>query len=117
VYAADKADLSTYELYQWLLYLSYAGFDHVYVYDAYERPEEALKDVLKPWVDEGFVTYTDWSAHTPYDMAGTQVSSYNDALSRFGPQDTWQAFIDIDEFPFSEQVRSKSQAATARQGS
>jgi hypothetical protein len=66
IYAADKARLTAYELYQWLAYLSYAGVDHVYVYDAYERPEEGLSGVVQPWVDEGFATYVDWSAHTPY---------------------------------------------------
>ena len=103
IYVKDLAQLSTRELRQWLYYLRYAGFQHVYVYDAFVMKDESQAKALKPLIDEGFVTYVDWSHKAfPYSIDGTQHSAYQDCINRFGHQTQWQAAIDIDEYPFSQ---------------
>lgn len=102
IYFKDLAQLTTRELRQWMYYLRYAGFEHVYVYDAYVMKSESQAQALKSLIDEGFVTYTDWSHRAyPYSISGTQVSAYQDCITRFGRDSLWQAAIDIDEYPFS----------------
>ena len=117
VYVKDLAQLTTRELRQWIYYLRYAGFQHVYVYDAFVLKNESQAQALKPLIDEGFVTYTDWSHKAyPYSIAGTQHSAYQDCINRFGHETQWQAAIDIDEYPFSpaDQQPLFAQRAIAR---
>lgn len=117
IYVKDLAELSTREMRQWLYYLRYAGFQHVYVYDAYVTKSESQAHALKPLIDEGFVTYVDWSHRAyPYSIDGTQHSAYQDCINRFGHETLWQAAIDIDEYPFSptDQKPLFAQRAVAR---
>lgn len=101
IYPPDLAGLTSREMLQWLHYLRYAGFQHVYVYDAYVYKSESQEDVLTSLIQSGYVTYIDWSAYNPYTIQGTQVAAYQDCLNRFGKDSKWQAAIDIDEYPFS----------------
>ena len=101
IYRDDLAKLSSREMTQWFQYLRYAGFQHIYVYDAYVKPTESQRDVMKPFVQSGFATYIDWSIHNPYTIQGTQVAAYQDCIDKFGKDSKWQAAIDIDEYPFS----------------
>ena len=102
IYVKDLAQLTTREMRQWLYYLRYAGFEHVYVYDAFVFKEESQLQALKLLIDEGFVTYVDWSHRAfPYSISGTQHSAYQDCINKFGHESMWQAAIDIDEYPFS----------------
>lgn len=104
IYSSDLAKLSTRELMQWLYYLSYAGFEHVYIYDAYVFKNESQKDALEFLIKQGFVTYVDWSHNAyPYTVTKTQESAYQDCLNKWGSLSTWQASIDIDEYPFCPQ--------------
>ena len=101
IYATDRAKLSTRELIQWLYYLSYAGFEHVFVYDSYVFKNESQKDALGFLIKHGFVTYVDWSHNAfPYSVSGTQESAYQHCLDNYGNKSLWQASIDIDEYPF-----------------
>ena len=102
IYVKDLAQLTTREMRQWLYYLRYAGFEHVYVYDAFVLKDESQLQALKLLIDEGFVTYVDWSHRAfPYSISGTQHSAYQDCIDKFGHESMWQAAIDIDEYPFS----------------
>ena len=102
IYVKDLAQLTTREMRQWLYYLRYAGFEHVYVYDAFVYKEESQAQALKLLIDEGFVTYVDWSHRAfPYSISGTQIAAYQDCINKFGHEFMWQAAIDIDEYPFS----------------
>lgn len=102
IYVSDLAQLSTRELTQWFYFLRYAGFEHVYVYDAFVMKNESQRSALKGLMDERFVTYIDWShkAH-PYSLDGTQHAAYQDCINRYGHESVWQAAIDMDEYPFS----------------
>ena len=102
IYYTDLAKLTTREMRQWLYYLRYAGFEHVYIYDAYVLKNESQALALKSLIDEGFVTYVDWSHRAyPYSIDGTQHAAYQDCIERFGHETMWQSAIDIDEYPFS----------------
>ena len=102
IYYKDLAKLTTREMRQWLYYLRYAGFEHVYIYDAYVLKNESQALALKSLIDEGFVTYVDWSHRAyPYSIDGTQTAAYQDCIERFGHETVWQSAIDIDEYPFS----------------
>ena len=101
IYKADKAKLTTKEMKEWLLYLRYAGVEHVYIYDAWVLEEEAQLDTLKAYEKDGYITYIDWHIHNPYTISGTQVAAYQDCIDRYASENTWQAAIDIDEYPFS----------------
>lgn len=61
IYPNDLAELSREDFRTWLLYMRYAGSEHIYVYDCYHTPDEQLRDFLQPAIDAGFVTYEDWS--------------------------------------------------------
>ena len=101
IYVSDLARLSTRELSQWLYYLRFAGFEHVYIYDAYHYKNESQQKALEPWISDGYVTYLDWSHRAkPYSIEGTQHSAYQDCIDRWGNMTTWQSSIDIDEYPF-----------------
>ena len=101
VYRHDLAGLSSREMLQWLFYLRYAGFDHVFVYDAYVSKNESQYHVLLPLVQSGYVSYVDWSAHNPYTIKGTQITAYQHCIDHYGKNLTWHMAIDIDEYPFS----------------
>lgn len=96
IYEEDKAHLSVSHLREWLRYLSYAGVQRTYVYDAYENKLECLKEELRYLP---YVTYIDWSHTTPYTMSGTHVAAYQDAIDNFKHECDWQTAIDIDEYP------------------
>lgn len=101
IYVDDKANLTTKELKEWLLYLRYAGVEHVYVYDAWVYETESQLSRLKRFHEDGYITYVDWHIHTPYSIGGTQVAAYQNCIDQFAHENIWQAAIDIDEYPFS----------------
>lgn len=101
IYVTDKAKLTTKEMKEWLLYLRYAGVQHVYIYDAWVLEDESQLSTLKAYEDDGYITYIDWHTHNPYTISGTQVAAYQHCIDKFASENTWQAAIDIDEYPFS----------------
>ena len=109
IYYVDPAKLTTREMLQWLQYLRYAGVEHVYVYDAYVYKNESQIKALKPFLDDGYVTYVDWSSRAyPYSIQGTQVAAYQDCMDKWGKDSVWQVAIDIDEYPFSPSDTSEN---------
>ena len=101
IYAYDPARLTTRDMIQWLQYLSYAGIEHVFVYDAYLFKNESQREPLRCFIEGGFVTYVDWShkARPRHTVAGTQVTAYQDCLNKYSHRSAWQTAIDIDEYP------------------
>lgn len=103
IYETDKAKLTTREFKQWLEYVRYAGVEHVYVYDAYVHNQESQHGFLERFFQDKYITYVDWHVHNPYSIQGTQVAGYQHCIDNYGHEHTWQAAIDIDEYPFSPQ--------------
>ena len=103
IYESDLAKLTTREFKQWLEYVRYAGVEHVYVYDAYVHNQESQHGILERFFQDKYITYVDWHVHNPYSIQGTQVAGYQHCIDNYGHEHTWQAAIDIDEYPFSPQ--------------
>ena len=102
IYFKDRAKLTSREMFQWLMYLRYAGVEHVYVYDAYVFANESQRDALAPLIEEEYVTYIDWHHRAfPFSSYKTQMAAYHDCNVRWGKNSTWQTSPDIDEYPFS----------------
>jgi hypothetical protein len=76
---------------EWLDYHISIGVEHFYIYD--NCSTDNTKDVLKPYIDSGVVTYRYWDFEAP-----CQLTSYNNALDLYKEDSRWIAFIDIDEF-------------------
>ena len=72
----------------------------MYLYDAWVTEDESQIEELEPFINDKFVTYTDWHEHNLYTLP-MQTKCYQDCLDRFGLESTWQAAIDIDEYPFA----------------
>lgn len=101
IYEADKAKLTTKELKMWLQYQRYAGVEHVYVYDSWLHKNESQLNALKPFLEDGYVTYTNWHSHNPFTTRGTLVKALQHAVDNFANETLWQVSNDIDEYPFS----------------
>ena len=101
IYEKDKAKLTSKELKSWLLYLRYIGIEHVYLYDAWMYKNESQLSTLQLFLDEGYITYTNWHSHTPYNTRKTMVAAYQDCIDHHKEESKWQVSIDIDEYPYS----------------
>lgn len=101
IYEEDKAKLTTRELKAWIQYLRYAGVEHVYLYDAWLYKNESQLNALQIFMEEGYITYTDWHTHNPYNTKKTTIAAYQDCINRQKHESQWQVAIDVDEYPFS----------------
>lgn len=81
---------------EWLAFCASEGIDHVLLYD--NASTDNAREVLRPWIDSGFVELLDWPLHW---KSGSQIKAFKDALVRLRGRSRWAAFIDIDEFLFS----------------
>jgi hypothetical protein len=82
---------------EWVEFHLLVGFEHLYLYD--NRSEDDFAAVLAPYLAEGTVSVTDWP-----EFPG-QTSAYDHCLRTHGARWRWMAFIDVDEYLFSPQLR------------
>lgn len=75
---------------EWIEFNRLVGVDHFYLYN--NNSEDDHREVLRPYLESGLVTLTEW----PEDHA--QVKAYEDCIRRFSDRTQWIGFIDIDEF-------------------
>ena len=75
---------------EWIEFHKIVGVDHFYLYNNFS--EDAYQEVLRPYVENGDVTLTEW----PYPQG--QMSAYRDCVERYRDETQWIGFIDIDEF-------------------
>jgi len=79
---------------EWLEFHLLMGVSKFYLYN--NRSDDDWESVLSPYAASGVVEVTDW----PY-LPPCQQQAYEHALTQLFGQDTWCAFIDIDEFLWS----------------
>jgi hypothetical protein len=75
---------------EWLAFHRALGVQHVFLYD--NGSDDALEEVIEPWVNHGLVTLVHWP------LPGGQMDAYAHAVRFYGPSVEWLAFIDVDEF-------------------
>ena len=81
---------------EWLAFCMLEGIEHVLLYD--NNSSDSSAEVLRPWIERGFVELVDWPIHW---KDGAQTKAYLDALTRLRGRSRWAAFIDPDEYLFS----------------
>jgi len=81
---------------EWLEFHRLVGAEHVYLYD--DGSTDKTADIVRPFVDQGFATFVPWTRFT-HDI-GAQQTAYAHALSAYGSNWRWMAFIDLDEYLF-----------------
>ena len=69
------------------------GFSNVIIMDNNHEGEEHFEDVLKDYVDQGFVIIEDYR-----DQVKPQMRGYTEMYKKYGKQYDWIAFYDFDEF-------------------
>ena len=71
------------------------GFSHVYLYDNNDIDGERFEDVVKDFIDEGFITLVDYRGRK-----ACQFDAYNDCYEKITKDGKyeWVAFFDCDEF-------------------
>ena len=74
---------------EWVVYHKVIGVDRIYLYD--NESTDGMIDLIKPFIDEGFVIVTKIIGQKQ------QLNANNDAIRRFGKYCKYMAFIDLDE--------------------
>jgi len=69
------------------------GFDKVFLCDNNRSGEERFYDVLRDYIEEGFVEVLNYR-----DRVCVQRESYEDVYRKYGDKYRWIAFFDFDEF-------------------
>jgi len=78
---------------EFILFYKATGADRVYLYD--NDSTDGLTDVIRPFVESGFVVYRRWPGR------GVQTAADRDAVRRSKRRTKWLAIMDDDEFLFS----------------
>lgn len=86
---------------EWIDFHQLLGVDHFYIYD--DESTDDLAAVLAPYISLGLVSVVAWSSSSYPLGANGQTHAYAHAISNFGHNSKWMAFIDIDEFLFPVQ--------------
>lgn len=96
------------DLREWLEFHRLAGIDHVYLYD--DGSTDDSREIVRPYVSDGFVTYIPWSRFSSDPNCNMQRLTYAHAICTFGERWRWMAFIDLDEYLFAVNDESLSEA-------
>lgn len=75
---------------EWIEFHRLVGVSHFYIYD--NESEDDLKEVLRPYIESGIVTYIWWPG------SEQQMLAYTDAVERFRNETRLMAVIDADEY-------------------
>lgn len=81
----------TLQLKEWIEYHRMVGVEHLYLYNNFS--EDNYLSVLAPYVEENYVTLTEWKIPPP-----SQVSAYQHFKNHYSKETQWVAFMDLDEF-------------------
>lgn len=87
---------------EWIEFHRLVGVERIYLYN--NRSTDEHREVVAPFVDQGFVVAYDWPDILPPDVVvgeAAQCAVYQDCILRHGRDSRWIAFIDLDEFLFS----------------
>ena len=69
------------------------GVDKIYLYDNNEKDGEHFEDMIKDYIDKGFVKILNWR-----NIERPQFKAINDCYLKYNKYYDWLIFFDIDEF-------------------
>ncbi|CAL5412762.1 unnamed protein product [Camellia sinensis] len=107
-------DLSPQRIREWLAYhvRLFGERSHFVIHDAGGAHPEVM-EVLKPWMEKGFVTLHDIREQERFDgYYHNQFLIVNDCLHRYRFDAKWMFFFDVDEFIFVPRKRSSIKSVT-----
>lgn len=81
---------------EWLEYHIKNGIEHFYLYD--NDSDDNSKQILRKYISSGIVTF-----RTMHGFK-RQHDAYNDALNRYSKESKFLAFIDLDEFIYTDHL-------------
>lgn len=80
---------------EWIEHYKKIGFDNVLFYDNSEEGNNAQYEILKKYIDEGFVIYNDFRGKVGVNVQG---NAYTHCRDNYKDIFDWIAFFDADEF-------------------
>ena len=83
---------------EWIEYHKLIGVEHFYVYD--NESDDNTKEILKPYIDSGLITYLFFPGRDMQDIA------YEHCSKHFGHETKWLAVLDLDEFIVLKQSKN-----------
>lgn len=95
---------------EWLMFHKMVGIDHFYIYDNSATKHSELYNVLKPFIEQGYVTYIHWPPKICFRHRASQYAAENSCIRRFAQFNTWLIHFDVDEYlvPVGEHTNLKS---------
>lgn len=75
---------------EWIEFHKIVGTEHFYLYNNFSS--DNFLDVLKPYIEEGLVTLTEW----PFVQG--QMKAYEHCFENHKNDSKWISFLDLDEF-------------------
>ena len=75
---------------EWIEYHLIVGVEHFYLYN--NNSDDNYLEILKPYIDSGVVTLTDW------EFTPGQMKAFADCADKHKNDTEWIAYIDLDEF-------------------
>ena len=78
---------------EFILYYEKLGVDKIFLYDNNDKKSEHFEDVIKDYIDKGFVKIFNWRG-----IERPHFKAINDCYFQFNKEYDWLIFYDIDEF-------------------
>lgn len=100
IHREDSAQITTYEVEQWIRYMQYAGVSIVYLYDGYEKEEEKLDLWVKQLFDPSEVRYHDWFFNSSLRSRESERIAYQHATFYYKDECKWHLQANVNEYPF-----------------
>ena len=73
------------------------GYDHIFIYDNNDINDKKLEDVIKNYINNGFVTLIDYRGFRG-KRNNPQLDAYYDCYENHNKEYDWLTFFDIDEY-------------------
>ena len=75
---------------EWIEFHKIIGIDHFYLYNNFS--DDNYEEVLKPYIESGLVTLTQWP------VKQGQMAAYKDCVGKYKEESNWICFLDLDEY-------------------
>ena len=80
-----------------LKYYKELGYDHIYIYDNNDINDEKVENIIKKYINIGFVTLIDYRGYRGKNNR-PQLDAYYDCYENHNKEYDWLTFFDLDEY-------------------